>query len=218
MPDTWIVLRIDGRGFHRISTRADFEKPNDAKALALMNKAAEGVLRDVGGVVLGYGYSDEYSGSMNAREAEDYLKRTLARDKHEILYSKFGINYNKEPDIFKKGSIIYWDTIRAGEMTTVESQDPDPNAPTVPSPARLGGETTEDPVTRRGDSSSEEAYHAPTREQSHGKPHLNGTSVKRRQRKKEKKTVMVSHVDVINGDADFWKEGGPGWKIVNKFD
>ena len=40
--------------------RAGFEKPNDAKALALMNKAAEGVLNDVGGVVLGYGHSDEY--------------------------------------------------------------------------------------------------------------------------------------------------------------
>ncbi len=36
-------------------------------------------------------------------------KGTLASDKNEILFSEFGINYNKEPDIFKKGSIVYRD-------------------------------------------------------------------------------------------------------------
>ena len=33
----------------------------------------------------------------------------MASDKNEILFSEFKINYNDEPDIFKKGSIIYRD-------------------------------------------------------------------------------------------------------------
>lgn len=35
------------------------------------------------------------------------LQGTLAADKNEILFSKFGINYNNEPEIFKKGSVVY---------------------------------------------------------------------------------------------------------------
>ena len=33
----------------------------------------------------------------------------MAADKNEILFSRFGINYNNEPDMFKKGSVIYRD-------------------------------------------------------------------------------------------------------------
>lgn len=32
---------------------------------------------------------------------------TLAADKNEILFSRFQINYNNEPGMFKKGSVIY---------------------------------------------------------------------------------------------------------------
>lgn len=60
LPGTWIVVRIDGRGFHRFSNKHGFEKPNDLRAIKLMNKAAEGVLRDVQDIELGYGVSDEY--------------------------------------------------------------------------------------------------------------------------------------------------------------
>ena len=56
----WIVVRIDGRGFHRFSNKHGFAKPNDLRAINLMNKTAEGVLRDVQDIVLGYGVSDEY--------------------------------------------------------------------------------------------------------------------------------------------------------------
>ena len=34
---------------------------------------------------------------------------TLAADKNEILFSRFQINYNNEPGMFKKGSVIYRD-------------------------------------------------------------------------------------------------------------
>ena len=36
-------------------------------------------------------------------------KSTFAADKNEILFSRFNINYNNEPEIFKKGSVVYRD-------------------------------------------------------------------------------------------------------------
>ena len=34
------------------------------------------------------------------------LKTTNAAEKNEILFQEFGINYNNEPEIYRKGSII----------------------------------------------------------------------------------------------------------------
>lgn len=45
-------------------------------------------------------------GGMSNTDAENFLKGTLSSDKNEILWSKFGINYNNEPEIFKKGTIV----------------------------------------------------------------------------------------------------------------
>jgi len=39
-------------------------------------------------------------------EAEEQLKGTLSNQKNELLFSQFGINYNTEPQIFRKGSVI----------------------------------------------------------------------------------------------------------------
>ncbi|XP_058026878.1 probable tRNA(His) guanylyltransferase isoform X4 [Ahaetulla prasina] len=41
-------------------------------------------------------------------EAQERLKGTLANDKNEILFSEFNINYNKEPEIYRKGTILIW--------------------------------------------------------------------------------------------------------------
>ncbi|TVY71547.1 tRNA(His) guanylyltransferase [Lachnellula suecica] len=68
LPNTWIVVRIDGRGFHKINTdeyqrfsaKYEFEKPNDRRALDLMNAAAKAVLSELPDIVIGYGISDEY--------------------------------------------------------------------------------------------------------------------------------------------------------------
>jgi tRNA(His) 5'-end guanylyltransferase len=48
-------------------------------------------------------------GGMEHRAAEQELSGTFSKDKNEILFSRFGINYNNEPDIFKKGSVLYRD-------------------------------------------------------------------------------------------------------------
>ncbi|KAI4263285.1 MAG: hypothetical protein L6R42_001564 [Xanthoria sp. 1 TBL-2021] len=198
LPNTFLVVRIDGRGFHHLSSRYNFEKPNDRRALDLMNAAATGVLKELPDVVLAYGISDEYSfvfdrsselfdrreskilttvvstftsyyiylwpsffhdralsspmpsfdgrvvlypsvqnmrdylswrqadchinnlynttfwalvqkGDMGTTEAEEALKGTVASQKHELLFSRFGINYNDEPEQFKKGSVLFRD-------------------------------------------------------------------------------------------------------------
>jgi len=46
-------------------------------------------------------------GGMSNTEAENALKGTLSADKNEILFSRFGINYNNEPLIYRKGTVIY---------------------------------------------------------------------------------------------------------------
>ena len=35
------------------------------------------------------------------------MQGTVASEKNEILFSEFEVNYNNEPELFKKGSIIY---------------------------------------------------------------------------------------------------------------
>lgn len=44
---------------------------------------------------------------MSATEAEQALKGTVAADKNEILFSRFGVNYNNEPETYRKGTVIY---------------------------------------------------------------------------------------------------------------
>lgn len=48
-------------------------------------------------------------GGLSNKEAEEALKGTLSADKNEILFSRFGINYNRELEIYKKGSVIFRD-------------------------------------------------------------------------------------------------------------
>ncbi|XP_071441713.1 probable tRNA(His) guanylyltransferase [Hetaerina americana] len=194
LPNTWIVIRIDGKGFHKFADIHSYEKPNDKRALDLMTKCAKFVMDEFRDIRIAYGQSDEYSfvfkkdtnlynrrsvklmtnvnslftssfvyfwseyfgntkmsypPSFDARivlyptnknlrdylswrqadvhvnnlynttfwslvlkkglsnfEAEERLQRTLASDKNEILFSEFNINYNNEPEVFRKGTTI----------------------------------------------------------------------------------------------------------------
>ncbi|KAF4337326.1 tRNA(His) guanylyltransferase [Fusarium beomiforme] len=185
LPNTWIVVRVDGRGFTKMCAKYGFEKPNDRRALDLMNTAAKVVVTELPEITIAYGVSDEYSklvstvvstftanyvyfwsthfpdtplspplpsfdgravcypsvqnlrdymswrqadchinnlyntcfwsliqlGGLDNKEAESTLayQRTLAADKNEILFSRFSINYNNEPEIYRKGSVIFRD-------------------------------------------------------------------------------------------------------------
>ncbi|XP_017771073.1 PREDICTED: probable tRNA(His) guanylyltransferase [Nicrophorus vespilloides] len=194
LPNCWIVVRIDGQHFHKFSDKHKFEKPNDIRALKLMNKAAIRVMSEFKDISISYGQSDEYSfvlrkdtqlynrrgskimtyinslftssyvyywkeyfedkkllyppsfdsrivlyptdenirdylswrqadchinnlynttfwtliqkGGLTNVEAEQRLCGTFSSDKNEILFTDFGINYNNEDEIYKKGTIL----------------------------------------------------------------------------------------------------------------
>lgn len=57
-------------------------------------------------------------GGMTGTEAEKRLKGTLSADKNEILFSEFGINYNDEDPMFRKGTVL----IRKSETKTTAAQ------------------------------------------------------------------------------------------------
>ncbi|CAF9928157.1 MAG: tRNA-His guanylyltransferase [Alectoria fallacina] len=157
LPNTFMVVRIDGRGFHKLSAKYRFEKPNDRQALELMNAAATAVMKELPDINCAYGISDEFrqaavssyaivrwkssalpvflnfaglheleashinnlynttfwalrqKGGMDATQAEERLKGTLASEKNEILFSELKMNYKNEAEMFKKGSIVYRD-------------------------------------------------------------------------------------------------------------
>ncbi|SHO79897.1 Similar to S.cerevisiae protein THG1 (tRNAHis guanylyltransferase) [Malassezia sympodialis ATCC 42132] len=199
LPRTFLVVRIDGKGFHKFSHQHGFSKPNDANALELMNEAARHVMREFKGhITLAFGESDEYSflidrdsglynrrqsklishivslftsayvfawrrymdvslqyppsfdgrlvmypthkevrdyfawrqadthinnlyntvfwalvlqGGKSEREAHDTLKGTVSAEKHEIMFQQFGINYDKLPAFFRKGTTLVWSPI-----------------------------------------------------------------------------------------------------------
>ncbi|XP_047117604.1 probable tRNA(His) guanylyltransferase isoform X1 [Schistocerca piceifrons] len=203
LPNCWIVVRIDGKDFHRFTDAHGYEKPNDVRGLNLMTEAATYVMNQWKEICIAYGQSDEYSfvfrkdttlfnrrssklmsivnslfssafvynwgkcfgsvplqypPSFDARvvlypsddnlkdylswrqadvhvnnlyntafwslvlkkgmtntEAEERLRGTLTADKNEILYSEFGINYNNEPPMFRKGTVLLRKLIRVEE-------------------------------------------------------------------------------------------------------
>ncbi|XP_077324533.1 putative tRNA(His) guanylyltransferase [Lithobates pipiens] len=194
LPNCWVVVRVDGRNFHRFSEQHNFVKPNDIRSLQLMNRCAQNVMEELKDICLAYGQSDEYSfvfhkksnwykrraskfmthvvsqfassfvfywkqffpdqpilyppgfdgrvvlypseqnikdylswrqadchinnlcntvfwtlvqrGGLTPAQAQKRLQGTLAADKNEILFSEFNINYNNEPLMYRKGSVI----------------------------------------------------------------------------------------------------------------
>ncbi|KAF7560898.1 hypothetical protein G7046_g3238 [Stylonectria norvegica] len=147
LPNTWVVVRVDGRAFTKMCAKYGFEKPNDRRALDLMNTAAKAVVADLPEITIAYGVSDDFvfhkSCVVFDRRASKLVSTvvstftshyvfswsthfpdtpltsplptfdgragTLAADKNEILFSRFAINYNNEPEINKKGSVVFRD-------------------------------------------------------------------------------------------------------------
>ncbi|KAI3405149.2 THG1 [Candida oxycetoniae] len=76
LPETYIVIRVDGKGFHKLSKYYEFDKPNDLKALQVMNSAALQIMKKYSDVLLAYGDSDEYSFLLR-RQCELYERREM---------------------------------------------------------------------------------------------------------------------------------------------
>ncbi|KAL1983338.1 hypothetical protein VTN96DRAFT_10479 [Rasamsonia emersonii] len=258
LPDTWIVVRIDGRGFHKLSDKYGFEKPNDRRALDLMNAAAVDVMKELPDLNIAYGVSDEYSfvfhpscqlferrssklvstivstftayyiyrwptyfpstplepphlptfdgravlypttktlrdymswrqvdchinnlynttfwalvqkGGMSNADAEKELQGTVSSDKNEILFKRFGINYNNEPEMYKKGSVVY---------RQYQLEEPNTGA---------GASEEQQPSSAAGDKEKE----------------LSRSQQDKLRKLRQKAKVVVEHVDIIKDD--FW--------------
>lgn len=197
IPSVYLVVRIDGKGFHKFSALHTFAKPNDPAALELMNTAARHVMSSLKGhIALAFGESDEYSfllrsstslynrreskitthivslftsayvfhwpsffpnaplkvppsfdgrlvvypnegvvrdyfswrqadthinnlynttfwalvlhGGRTEQQATKELEGSVSSDKHELLHSRFGINYDRLEAIFRKGTTLVW--------------------------------------------------------------------------------------------------------------
>ncbi|PHH70881.1 hypothetical protein CDD80_5672 [Ophiocordyceps camponoti-rufipedis] len=250
LPNTWIVIRLDGRAFTKMCAKYKFTKPNDRRALDLMNTAAKAVVSDLPEITIAYGVSDEYSfvfhktcnlfdrrasklvstvvstftanyvyswcahfpdtplsfplptfdgravcypsvenlrdylswrqvdcrstpslarrftltqqghinnlynttfwalvqmGGLENKDAEKALAGTVASDKNEILFSRFQINYNNEPEMFRKGSVVFRDY----ELVDPESHQVAEEMDNLAEPARPSKKQTEKERRRR---------------------------------------------------------------------
>lgn len=103
LPNSWIVVRVDGRNFSKFSEMHGFLKPNDLAALDLMNRAAIMVMEDFREIVIAYGQSDEYSfvfrkdtilfkrrGNLLGRNLLSLVKVAL----YQILFLSFSFKIN----------------------------------------------------------------------------------------------------------------------------
>lgn len=61
LPNTYIMVRIDGRGFTSFCDANGFQKPNDIRGINLMVKSAKEVMKSFNEIVIAYGDSDEFS-------------------------------------------------------------------------------------------------------------------------------------------------------------
>ncbi|KAF9692194.1 hypothetical protein EKO04_010175 [Ascochyta lentis] len=238
LSNTWIVVRIDGRGFSKLTTKYKFVKPNDRDALDLMNEAAQAVMRELPDLVIAYVLSSTKTacclseeqgvkltttivstftsyyvflwskyfpqkpltpplpsfdgravcypsdanlrdymswrqvdchinnlynttfwtlvqqGGMGPQEAEQRLSGTVSADKNEILFKEYGINYNNEPECFKKGTILYRDffTTNVQAIQTTTTNNTSGSIIAQPQPARAQSRTlsqSNDPTISR---------------------------------------------------------------------
>ncbi|OJD26151.1 hypothetical protein ACJ73_02478, partial [Blastomyces percursus] len=127
-------------------------------------------------------------GGMSNTEAEKALQGTVSGDKNEILFSRFGINYNNEPEMYRKGSVIFRNLTKTfGEQYEIQLQ----------TEKRAGGEP------------KETEYQAGEE----GPPAEMTKSQMARLRKIQKKaTIVVTHLDIIKDD--FWEQRP--WILSNK--
>lgn len=75
LPNCWLVVRLDGKGFTKFCEAHHFEKPNDVRALNLMNQCAKATMAEFSDVVMAFGESDEYSFVLR-RDTQIYHRRT----------------------------------------------------------------------------------------------------------------------------------------------
>lgn len=140
-------------------------------------------------------------GKMSATEAEEELKGSLAADKNEILFSRFGINYNNELDIFRKGSVVFKEYALEEKPENAESGGPSTAA--------------SDATTAISELNLASGHLAGLQEEMK----LSKTQQDKLKKARQKAKVVVKHIDIIKDD--FWQRrpwilsGRPGQPIVS---
>lgn len=96
LPNTWIIVRVDGKGFHKFSADHGYIKPNDERGLGLMSCAAKSVMEEFKDICLSYGQSDEYS-FVFRKECQAYSRRgsKLSTYVCSLFTSAFVYHWNK---------------------------------------------------------------------------------------------------------------------------
>ena len=130
-------------------------------------------------------------GGLDATAAEQELKGTVSADKNEILFSRYGINYNNELEMFRKGSVVF----REYELETAGKVNGN------------GMDTVE--LGSRVEAGTEARVEAavPSR-----------TRTEKLRKARAKARVIVEHVDIIKDD--FWEKrpwilsGKPGKPVA----
>lgn len=91
-----MVVRIDGKNFHKFADVHKLEKPNDVRCLNLMNFAASCVMKDFNEIILSYGQSDEYSFVFH-RTATVYNRRAakILTNVNSLFTSSFVFHWSR---------------------------------------------------------------------------------------------------------------------------
>ncbi|GAA5823176.1 hypothetical protein JCM5353_005805 [Sporobolomyces roseus] len=72
-------------------------------------------------------------GNRTARQANDELSGTISSQKQEMLHAEFGINYNNESAMFRKGSLVVWETAPPSLTEPSTPSEEKPSSPSFPS-------------------------------------------------------------------------------------
>lgn len=107
LPHTWLVARLDGKGFHRFTEVHNFMKPNEDRALKLMSASAKNVMAHFPTILLAYGHSDEYSFVIKRyghREKEGYSLISRIVSIFSSTFVKFWSEYFEKQDLLLKPS------------------------------------------------------------------------------------------------------------------
>ncbi|KAI3949485.1 hypothetical protein MKW92_042561 [Papaver armeniacum] len=135
LPSTWIVLILDSPHFRQFSAEHEFKKPNDERAMKLMNSCAKVMFEEFPNIVFAYGkefFPDKYLKSPPSFDActicfpsadgvRDYLAwRQAEFCKNNQHNTWFWMLYTELTDIFCKGSCVFKDNMDFGFYTQVE--------------------------------------------------------------------------------------------------
>lgn len=157
---------------------------------------------------------------MTGTDAELHLKGTVSADKNEILFSRFGVNYNKEPEIWRKGTVVFRDFGSLDTAAVVDTEIAISHAAAVVSSKESGlsleragkdgiDAAPDADIKYNDDDAVRQAQpHAPpisaNKAREAGKKALSKTQMEKERKRRRKAPVVVEHVDIIKDE--FWEQ------------